>query len=141
MKTHIWMGALLFASLALNLFWGGMIIGRQAIPERGERFKAFQEQIEMLPETERKAAQEVVREYRPQLKEEMQALRERRQKIFALIQSDDYSRAEAEEQFRALREQTLKVQALTQAMMLDLADQLGPEKRAALLESQGRALP
>lgn len=141
MKTQLWMGGLLFASLALNLFLGGMVIGRQAAPERGERFKAFQEQIEMLPETERKMAQEVIHEYRPKLKEEMQALREQRQNIFALIQSDNYSRAEAEERFRALREQTLKVQALTQAMMLDLADQLGPEKRAALLQSQGKALP
>lgn len=140
-NTHRWwIGGLLFASLALNLFLGGWLFGADAFREpprhggKGMFFQMFNEKAETLPATEREAVKEVLARHQPGLKRQMKRIMRTRDAIDAMYKRDDYSRSEAEERFATLQEQSIAMQDMAQAMMLDLADVLPPEQRARFME-------
>lgn len=131
-------GGVLFASLALNLFLGGWLFGADKFNEppapRGMFFEAFNQKAETLAEPERAAVKEVLARHQPQLKKQMKRIMKSRDAIDRMYKREDYSRAEAEERFATMQEQSITIQQMAQAMMLDLADVLPPEKRAAFME-------
>lgn len=136
---HWIIGIVLFASLALNLFLGGWMVGADkfAPPPHGGRgafFEAFNAKADALPEPARAEVKKILAEHQPKLKRQMKKIMQSRDAIDRMYKRKDYSRAEAEERFASMQQQSIRMQELAQAMMLDLADALPPEQRAKFME-------
>lgn len=131
-------GGVLFLSLAANAVLGAMAVGHRMAPAVAEgRLKAVIERLAALPPEQRAQAREVIRSYRPRLREAAQDLQAARQDTFSYVRGPDYSRAEAEKRFAALRDKTAALQAMGQSLVLDVADKLSPEQRDQLLAPKG----
>lgn len=135
--TKRWfIGGLLFASLALNLFLGGFLLGDDKFPPPppGGPFAAFNEKAERLPEPARDAVKKVLAEHQPKLKKQMRKVMKARDALDTMFKREDYSRAEAEARFEAIQKESLLMQELAQAMLLDVADAVPAPERAAFME-------
>jgi Spy/CpxP family protein refolding chaperone len=146
MKMRILIGAVLALSLGANAFLAGWLLSaasRPAVSQAGSErvgpLRTLLRELRSLPEAERETALTVVREYRPQLREQFRSLREARSEMRELLTSDDYSRAQAEAQFAKVREASTALQALAQTMTLDLADRLPVERRREIIEKMRAA--
>lgn len=138
--TKNWLlGGLLFTSLAFNLFLAGWLFGSGQLPpppsnDRGAFFEAFTQKANALPEPGRTEVKKVLATHRPALRKQMRKIMKARDAIDTMFKRKDYSRAEAEERFATLQEQSITMQQMAQAMMLDLADAVPAEHRAAFME-------
>lgn len=128
-------GGVLFLSLAANAVLGAMALGHRMAPAvaDGGRLKAVMQRLAALPPEQRAQAREVIRSYRPRLREAAQDLQAARQDAFSYVRSPQYSRAEADQRFAALRDKTAALQAMGQSLVLDVADKLTVEERDQLL--------
>lgn len=134
-----WWGGLLFASLALNLFLAGWLFGGdhfRAPPQRGPGafFASLERKADALPEPTRSNVKQVLATHQPELRKQMRRTVKTRDAIDRLYKRADYNRAEAEQQYAILQAQSLVMQEKVQAMMLELADELPQESRAAFME-------
>lgn len=144
MKKQIFILIALLISLGLNIFFGTMLLGREI--GRGEIFrerplKIVMEHMKSLPPEQRREAMDTLQAARPELRDAMTEMREARIAVFDYIKSPDYNRAEAEKRLADLRGKTTELQARAQTMMLDLADHLTPEQRAAFMNRKNGFQP
>ncbi len=139
-KTRWFFGGIFFASLALNLFLGGWLFGDGGFQKgpssggRGAFFEAFNDKAAALPEPERAAVQKVLNRHQPGLKKQMRRIMKSRDAIDTMFQRKDYTRAEAEERFALMQDLSIEMQEKAQSMMLDLADALPADQRAAFMK-------
>ena len=132
-----WVGALLFASLALNVFFGGWLFtGHPPLEPHGPMmfWDAFNDKLQGLPADERASVKKVLDAYRPKVKAQMKEIMQSRDAIDQMFASSDYNRAEAEKRFADMQEKSVAMQQLMHQMMLDVADALPPEHRANFMQ-------
>ena len=103
---------------------------RQKTAAPAKTIRTAFEQINALPEPQRGEALDVIKKYRPQIKERLLALSQLRKETYTYLASKDYDHAKVEDYFKKLRDQTADVQQLIQSMTVALADKLPPEQRA-----------
>jgi uncharacterized membrane protein len=139
MSGRVWFGVALTLSLALNAFLAGWVLSPRlasrtpASAEQAPAFRALMHRIQALPEPARSQTHLVVRGYLPRLRAEVRKLRAAREDLRTLLESPQYSRAEATMRLASVREHSAALQTLAQQMVLDIADHLPPETRARLM--------
>lgn len=148
MNKHWLLGGALLLSLAANVFMGGWLLGRphghmppgqmEQPGRHGPRLQHLMQRMDKLPEAQRNAVGQLMRQYAPQLRELGQQNKQTREALQKLIAQPDLPRAELEAGFAQQRELQGKMQALMQQMLLDIAEQLPPEQRARLLKRETR---
>lgn len=136
MRKDLVIKGALFVSIALNVIFGTMLIGRTlfAYPEK----KAVVARLEALPKTERDEVKKIFQQKRQELRAAREDIRNSRKDIAKFMGSSDYTRKEAERLLTDLRDKTSEMQIFTQKMMLDAADALPPQHRSELFERSGR---
>lgn len=132
--------AILFLSLALNVFALGYIFGGGGHGWGGHRppFGGFGKQIETLAEPAKTDISAVMDQYKPKLKAQMQKVRDAREQAEKAIKDPHYTRKQVEPLFAKLKVESDKAQALAQQMMLDVADKLSPEERVKFFNRPSR---
>ncbi len=133
MKKCWVVGAVLLASLALNVTLGSMLAGR-GLPNHSHGLQMMMDRVSALPEASRAKVADIIERARPQLQNAAKDLKASRKQTFAYIKSKDYNRQEAEQKFAAGRAKLAALQASAQTMLLDISDKLTPEERTTLLQ-------
>ena len=139
-KKHLWLYAVLFLSIAANVFLAGIVLGRQsaqpaAATARAERLmnaaKGFQA---LAPETRQKVKAAVKADL-PQLKALRDDIRERRMAVRTILSQETYDKAELEQAFADLYKSVDALQLHGQQLVLQVADSMTPEERVNLLKA------
>lgn len=139
-KAAIILGALFFASLALNLFFGGLAVGRGLA--HGAR--PFQPDFNMarmmraLPDQARDSLRQAIREHRPRIGERRRALKEAGRDLPAILRGDPFDAEAARKTFREQRTRHMELQEVIQEAMIAAMSRLSAEERRAFMEFQGR---
>lgn len=134
---------LLAASVALNLFlasamlgatarWftaGGVAASAGAAPQRGLRFAA-----DALPEAEKAAFRQQLRDTRRALQPELQTAREGRRELARLLAAPQLDRAAALATAERIRSADLTVRTRIETAVVDFAASLSPASRSALAD-------
>jgi Spy/CpxP family protein refolding chaperone len=142
------LGGALLLSLAANVFMAGWLVGRPPMhmppgqmepPGRqGPRLQHLLERMDNLPDAQRRAVRQLMRDYAPQLRELGQQNKQAREALQRLIAQPELPRTELEAGFAQQRELQGQMHTLMQKMLLDIAEQLPPEQRARLLQREAR---
>ena len=155
-----WLGGMLAASLALNLFLAGVFVGRYAAdpgaavavpapatePARGERGPLadlpgrpfIQRMAQNLPPEERAKFEAAVAAHRPALSAAASRVREVRLRVHDAIAVEPFDRAALETAFEQLRRRNEELQKAIQTALADAVAGLPPDARKALAEWRGR---
>ena len=134
-------GALLFASLALNVFLGGLVAGgptdeghQPPPPGKFKMFDSMNDRVKTLPKADQPKVQEVLNRYKPTVKQQMAQMMDSRDAMDKLFADPNYTRAQGEAAFAAMQKQGVATQQTMQTMMLDIADVLSPAERASFMQ-------
>lgn len=140
----------LFASLALNLFLGGVMVGRWLAPQPpaaafeaggfGGLIANMRAAAAMLPAEQQAALREAMGHHRTEIRQELIALRDARQAALATLAGEPFDRGATEAAFVELQMRSQAVQTAIHEAMLDAAERLPVEARRHLVES-GRHWP
>ncbi len=128
----------LFASLALNFFALGFLVGTPPMPEARHHkphFEQLLQQAKQLPEDQRAKVKDIVKHYKPLVRQGFDDMHAAREDLDTLMKSEDYTRAEAEMMFAALSESAEYAYENAQLMMMEISDALPPESRALVMPS------
>jgi Spy/CpxP family protein refolding chaperone len=139
MSARFFFGIALFMSLALNLFLLG---GMAPHHHRGNHMNLqpadrMMENAEQLAEPARTEVKKIIESYRPQLDAQMTRVKNSREKLQALLQSDGYTRAKADVQFEAMQKEMSQMQDIAKQMILDVNEKLTPEQRIKMMPPHG----
>lgn len=144
LRMRLLVGAVLFLSLAANLFMAGWLLGSgpapEALPEWGQRrtgqgpLRGMLAQARAMPGPEGVEVRAILRRQLPPLRRQMRALRQAREAVRAEFAAAELSRPAAEAALTRLREESDRLQGLAQGLILELGQRLPPETRVRLLE-------
>jgi|GEM_PF-2032842 len=133
-----WVGILLFLSLGVNIFLGGVVWGRDEPGLRGERvekvitaMKSFQQ---LSPETREKAKAQFKQEW-PAIQEQVKGIRAKRQEVRQLLEQETYDAEALDKAFAELRAAVNKVQADGQKLVVQIAADMSPEERVTFVKN------
>ena len=136
---------LLAASLALNLFLGGLFLGTGLLKgrheNRGPRHAAFNTALQRLDPADAEALRTLMRTKGEQAEPRFQALREDRKRVEALLAQPDYDPAAVRTALTRVRVQETALRDDLDRDLIEFAARLDPEERAAigpLLRKGGR---
>jgi len=143
-----WLGFVLIASLAVNLFLGGIVVGGWVagggppLPawQPGAGLRAFPRLIETLPPEARAEAADILAEHRGEIRRSLVALHRARRDVFQLLAQETVDRPALEQAFATLRARMTAAQAAVQDALIEVSVSLPPEQRRALAEA-ARDLP
>ncbi len=124
-------GALL-ASLALNLFVAGMLLGRdlhEQEPEQGGD-RSRHGLAALVPPGAREVVGQRLDEHRAEFEARIDSLRTARRQAFALLRADPFDAAAARAALATLRERTLATQELVHELLIETAQRTPAEVRA-----------
>ncbi|MBN8542867.1 MAG: periplasmic heavy metal sensor [Alphaproteobacteria bacterium] len=135
MERKQWINIALFASLGFNLFALGFMLGKPPQPpmDRKPHFERILQQVKQLPEDQRAKVKEIIKFYKPLVREGFDDMRAAREDLDSLMRSEDYTREESEMLFATLSESAEYAYENAQMMMMDIADALPPESRALVM--------
>lgn len=158
-----WLGGILAASLALNLFLAGVFVGRFAADQtaptastaglpaertslRGERGPLadipgrflIQRMAENLPPEDRPKFEAVVATHRPSLTSSASRMRDARLRVRDAIAADPFDRGALEAAFEQLRRRNEDLQKAVQTALVEAVAELPPSARKALADWRGR---
>lgn len=137
-SSKIIVGIILFLSLGANVFMFGMVTGRDGGGDRLARFEKIGNALASyseLSDGSQEKVKAILKRDLPQIKEQAQAMKEKRQQVKALMLKPDYKREDVEKLFAEQREALTALQTRGQTMALDLADSVTPEERAKVLQA------
>jgi|GEM_PF-2190810 len=144
MKNTWIIGAVLFASIAANIAFLSLSIGRY-YPMRPvaqpRPIEMIMRRIDSLPEEKREWASEILERSRLKLLADIRDLRDSEVKLYAAMIGDKYDRTDLENQMADIRGKSSYVQAQAQIIMLDIADKLTPEERKEFLRRKPKPHP
>ena len=136
---------LLALSLAANLFLGGVILGTGVLKGdrggRGSRHASFPRALEQLDPADAEALRTLMRNRGEQAEPRVQALREARREVQALMARPDYDPAAVRTALTRVRIEETALRDNLDRDLIDFAARLDPEERAAvapLLRKGGR---
>jgi Spy/CpxP family protein refolding chaperone len=134
----------LFISVVLNLFLGGITLGRMLhgdiwpwenpyVHEFGFfAGRAVQKLVRDLDSTDRDIVVDALRAHRDQLLQLSTAMHDQRQKVEVLIRAPQFDRKATEEAFAEMRKRGDDMQAALGAAILDAIEKLPPDARQRL---------
>jgi hypothetical protein len=134
----------LFISVVLNLFLGGITLGRMLhgdiwpwenpyVHEFGFfAGRAVQKLVRDLDSTDRDIVVDALRAHRDQLLQLSAAMHDQRQKVEVLIRAPQFDRKATEEAFAEMRKRGDDMQAALGAAILDAIEKLPPDARQRL---------
>lgn len=134
------------ASLLLNLFLGGTLLGRvlwqprAENPPRGGGGLVPRAHVQALPPEDRRRFRQAMAPHRPTIRAAREAHRAVRRRIEADIAAPDYDQAKIIADFQALRESNRRTEEALDAALVDALSSLPAQSRAALV-SHVRAPP
>ncbi len=139
-KAAIILGALFFVSLAVNLFFGGLAVGRAMHRGAGpfQRDFTMTRMMSALPGEARESMRQAMREHGDQIGERRRAMMEAGQDLPAIMQSDPFDAEAARKAFREQRTRQMELQEVMQDAMISAMSSLSVEERRAFIEFQGR---
>lgn len=136
-----WLGAALFASLAVNTLLGGVVLGRETPwlanrPHAGGapnfRVEGFAWRVRRLPEDERRRFQAAMRPYRPGIREARQALADARQRLDQTLVAEPYSVPTTLAALAEVRAKSTALQQRVQEAAAEALANLSPASRQTL---------
>lgn len=145
-----WLTIALTASLAVNIFLGGLFVGRQmmfpppmfvaAAQRPGDRpMPAYVDRVaEALPPDHRDTFLAMMAKYRPQIAAAGESVRQARMKVRELLTAPKFDHAATEAAMGELRARNTEFQRTMQTALLDAADALPPEARRLMVNTEGR---
>jgi len=136
-----WILVLLAASLAVNLFIGGVILGRQFRAEDGPR-GAPRERVEFnlrrlaayLPESEQDALREILQDHRRSLRTHFRDMRQSEQRIKDLLGAESVDLPALEAALESHQAKAEELKAPLRDIILNVVAKLDQETRKALAE-------
>lgn len=139
-KAAIILGLLFFASLAVNLFFGGLVVGRAMHRGAGpfQRDFTMARMMSALPDEARESMRQAMREHGGQIGERRRAMMEAGQDLPAIMQSEPFDAEAARKAFREQRAKQMELQEVMQEAMITAMSRLSAEERRAFIEFQGR---
>jgi uncharacterized membrane protein len=149
-----WLAVALTASLAVNLFLGGIYASRwfmhspgrmaeRALGAGGERgMPAFLERMaESLPPGERAKLTAAITKHQSEIASNGAAVREARRQVRDVATAENFDRAAAEKAFGDLRERSMRFQRSLHETLIDAAADLPPSARRQMVEAGRRGGP
>jgi Spy/CpxP family protein refolding chaperone len=142
-----WMTVVLFLSLVVNLFFGGLALGRIFHPPfifgmfgGGGMMREFgplaghalQHLLGPLGRQDRDAAIAELRGHAPEFMSLGRAVREQRQAVLELMRADNFDRKAVDDAFAELRRRTDALQAAMESAVADAVQKLPPDARKQL---------
>jgi uncharacterized membrane protein len=134
------LAVLLAASVAVNLFLGGVIAGRWT-GEAAQDLRAkrnVEAMLEPLPQDKRALVRKELRAAMPQVRQHFKALQEARARVADELGKPAPDAAELDRRFAEVRAQTTAIQAAFQQAFKRAAASLTPEERRAVIEALKR---
>ena len=136
----------LFASLAINIFLGGFVVGRLAggPPHSGFGHPRHEAGLMMFPDLDvlspagRETFREVFAARHEALRERHRELSRRRAAFTAALAADPWNRAKAEAALAELKAATDEQETAFAALIIDAFERLSTEDRKALVEAGAR---
>jgi len=141
------LGAALVASLALNLFLGGVMVGHRVNPGAGllegqitpANLKVRMERVlSVLPPNDATLVRGLFDAQRENLAQRFRALQESRKAIGAALRAQPFDPAAFTTAYEAMQARNQEWQAAIQAVIKAAIPQLSAEGRAAILERRWR---
>lgn len=148
-----WLTVALTASLAVNLFLGGIYASRwfmhppgrpgERVLGGGERgLPAFLDRMaEVLPPDERAKLTAAIAKHQPEIASNGAAVREARRQVRNVATAENFDRAAAEKAFADLRERNMRFQRSLHETLIDAAADLPPSARRQIVEAGRRSGP
>jgi Spy/CpxP family protein refolding chaperone len=136
----------LFVSLVLNLFLGGLMVGRalhaEVWPFRNPYAREFgpfagralQHLVHSLDDQDRKTVIDTMRAHGPELAQLAKAMHDQREAIERLIRAPTFDRKAAEAAFSEMRKRGDEMQTAMGAALLDAIEKLPPQARERLAQ-------
>lgn len=140
-RSGKWLAAALTASLAINVFLGGLFVGRwmgpspvladRGPPRGGERpvQAAIQRMADALDATDRATFEGVMDKHRPRLSAASSELREARRRSAELMSAEPLDTPKLEAAMRHLRERNIEFQTTMHTALVEAAAALPPAAR------------
>lgn len=129
-------GFIVFLSLAANVFFGGMLVGKHVYGGPGDgKFGVLVSALKDLsPDSRGKAIDTAGKDW-PKVQKQLEELRQKREAVKAILASPDYKQADLDKAFAGVRAAVDKTIEAGQGMVGDLAADLTPEERIKLVKS------
>ena len=140
----------LFASLALNLFLGGVMVGGVLAPRQdaaagpggfGGLIANMRQVAAELPPDQQAALHEAMGRHRSEIRQDLVALRDARQATLAALAAEPFDRQAVEAAFAELLRRSQAAQAAIQDAILDAAERLPADARQELVDAGRRHGP
>jgi len=140
LRTPRVLGVLLAISVAFNVFFAGALAGRVSArwmhpPPTLALGRGFESGFRFVPEESRRQMRSLLREHRPELREEHQAMRRLHREIEQELARPQPDRAAIEADFAQLREKLIGLEQAMQDAFLDTVLALPAEARRDLVEN------
>ena len=134
------LGLLLLVSLGINLFLGGLMLGRDfggGLPVRpglagGGMRAALEQLLKELPPDDRDIMRDAFEGHRADIVDRVQTLRQARQQVARLLKASSFDTAAATAAMQTVRERTSALQQAMQAVVLQTAPLLSQAARQTL---------
>lgn len=134
-----WGRAVCVASLVLNLFLVGYLIGRalDVWPAKLKRAETFVERLAArLPERDAEIVRRAVARQTPTIDSLVKAVRDSRRQVRAALAAEPFDRRALEAALQESRTRHHALETAVQAIVLETAGELSPEARGRLLWSK-----
>lgn len=129
-------GFLVFLSLAANVFFAGMLVGKQIYGGTGDgKIGVLISSFKDLSPASRSKAVDAAQKDWPVIRAQLEDLRQKRAAVKAILAQPEYRQEDLDKAFADVRASVDKAMAAGQGMVGDIAGALTPEERIKLIKS------
>jgi len=140
------LGAALVVSLALNLFFGGVIVGHRFGPRGGFDWQltpaglrlGMERVLRALPDNDAKLVRGLFEAQRADITQRFQALQDARKAVGAALKAEPFDPAAFTAAYEAMQARSQELQAAVHGVIKAAIPQLSAEGRAAIAERRWR---
>ena len=140
------LGAALVVSLALNLFFFGVIAGHRLSGRGGPAWQLTPDRLKVgiervlraLPDNDAKIVRELFETQRPDITQRFLALQDARRAIGAALKAEPFDPAAFTAAYEAMQARSQELQAAIHGVIKAAIPQLSPEGRAVIVERRWR---
>ncbi|HID98691.1 MAG TPA: periplasmic heavy metal sensor [Thiotrichaceae bacterium] len=144
-KQRLLVAIVLLSSLALNLFFGGIVVGKYFGQVSDTKFfhpppmpRGPRWILESLPEASREKVRPLIQAHRQQMEPQIRSMREARREVHQQLTAADFNVEVLSEALARLEQEKQKGGQMMQQLLIDIASQLNEEDRQRLSEATRR---
>lgn len=133
-------GIVLFLSLAANVFFGGMFVGKHiyGAPPSAQKIGMLIKAFKGLSDESKQNALAVVDKDWPAVQEQLRAVRDKRDAVKKILVQENYSEEELDKALAAVRTQVDKLMDAGQTLGKNALGSITPEERIKLIKKLPR---